>query len=360
MKVLLVSSKASNRGGISNWVRVITEYTKQNRQCDVDVILVETRAYKGLKHGFFERFVSNGLDIFRIKKEVKKKCIEEKPAVIHITATGEWSTFRDIAVQKVAQKMNIPVVYHTHFGKLAAFKQADGFRWKMLKKAIENSTAIWTIDPQTKAAVEDSFPNKKIEYAPNPIIMKSLPPRSSKKENSILYLGWVVKTKGIEELLEAWQVVHKEFPQYELKLVGPYDSEYMSALKEKYDFSGVAVTGRLEHSDAMNELAKTQMFILPSYTEGFPNVVLEAMALSTPIIATSVGAIPDMLDGNCGLVIEPQNAQAVAGALRTLILDSEKKDEIAMNGYQKVKAEYDIDVVMKNYKTMWNRCMEDT
>ena len=357
MRVLLVSSKASSRGGISNWVRLITEYAKKNPQSDIDIIMVETMSYKGLKHSFFEKYVSNGFDIFRIKQEVKKKCVNYKPDVIHITATGEWSTFRDIAVIKVARKMNIPVVYHTHFGKLPDFKAADGFRWKMLKKAIGYSNAIWTIDLHTKAAVNDAFPNKITEYAPNPISVNDLPQRKTLPDKSILYLGWVVKTKGIEELLEAWQTIFAEHPEYELKLVGPYDNEYMSTLKDKYDFNGVVVLGRLEHNDAMNELAKSQIFILPSYTEGFPNVILEAMALSKPIIATSVGAIPDMLSEDCGLIIEPQSPAAIIKAIRSFISNPSMREEIASNGYQRVKKEFDIEVVFKDYVDMWKRCV---
>lgn len=357
MRVLLVSSKASSRGGISNWVRLITEYAKTNPQKDIDIITVETMSYKGLKHGFFEKFVANGFDIFRIKTEVKEKCEKNKPDIIHITATGEWSTFRDIAVLKVARKMHIPAVYHTHFGKLPDFKAADGFRWKMLKKAIGDSNAIWTIDLQTKSAVNDAFPNKITEYAPNPINMNDLPQETTLPDKSILYLGWIVKTKGIEELLEAWKTIYVEYPEYTLKLVGPYDKEYMSILKEKYDFSGVIVLGRIEHNDAMNELAKSQMFILPSYSEGFPNVVMEAMALSKPIIATSVGAIPDMLSEDCGLIIEPRSPEAIINAVRTFISNPSMMEEVATKGYQRVKNKYDIEVVFKKYVDMWKRCV---
>lgn len=357
MRVLLVSSKASSRGGISNWVRLITEYSVKNPQSDTDIIMVETMAYKGLKHGFFEKFISNGFDIFRIKKEVKRKCVNYKPDVIHITATGEWSTFRDIAVQKVARKMSIPVVYHTHFGRLPEFKAANGFRWKMLKKAIRHSNAIWTIDLQTKAAVDEAFSNMMTEYAPNPISVNDISKEATIHENSVIFLGWIVKTKGIEELLEAWQDIYVTYPEYELKLVGPYDNEYISMLKKEYDFSGIAVLDRLEHIDAMNELAKSQIFILPSYTEGFPNVVLEAMALSKPIIATRVGAIPDILSDNCGLIIEPQSSTAIIKAIRTLISDPSMREAIAVNGYQRVKKQYDIEVIFKNYVDMWKKCV---
>ena len=63
-------------------------------------------------------------------------------------------------------------------------------------------------------------------------------------------------------------------------------------------------------------LSASDVFVLPSYTEGFPNVIIEAMAMGKPIIATSVGAIPEMLDEGCGVVVPPKDADSLQKALQ--------------------------------------------
>lgn len=358
MRVLLISTTPSNKGGISNWVRLLSEHIEQNSDCGVQLDRIETKSYKSLKHSIWEKFIVNGFDIFRIKKEVKKRSKAQRPDVIHITATGEWSTFRDLAILKIANKLNIPVVYHTHFGKIPVYKEKGGFRWKMLYKAISRSASIWTIDGNTQRAVQEAFPEKNVLYVPNPVVLSSLPSLCENKEKSVMYLGWLVKTKGIEELLQAWKTVFAKYPAYSLKLIGPYDEGYMNTLKEAYSFDGVKVTGRLEHSDAMQELAKSEIFILPSYTEGFPNVIIESMALGIPTVGTDVGAIADMLDGDCGIVIQPRSVEAIVDALEKLLENEEQRNRLAKNAMEKARKEYAMENVFRLYRELWSACSE--
>ena len=72
------------------------------------------------------------------------------------------------------------------------------------------------------------------------------------------------------------------------------------------------------HDDAMRMLANAEIFVLPSHTEGFPNAVLEAMALAKAIIASRVGAIPEMLADECGLLIEAKDVSGLKMCATTI------------------------------------------
>lgn len=94
-------------------------------------------------------------------------------------------------------------------------------------------------------------------------------------------MGWVIKTKGIEELLSAWKDVNIDG---KLLIVGPYQESYLEYLnKSGYDLQNVIFEGEKSHEEAMNLLAGCEAFILPSYSEGCPYVILEAMSLKKPI-----------------------------------------------------------------------------
>jgi glycosyltransferase involved in cell wall biosynthesis len=103
----------------------------------------------------------------------------------------------------------------------------------------------------------------------------------------------------------------------------------------------------------MEFLAQASVFVLPSYTEGFPNAVLEAMALGKPIIGTRVGAIPEMLTGDCGVLIAPKNAREIRDALKLLLNDNELRKRLAGKARARVTEEYSLESVFHRYKQVW-------
>ena len=93
--------------------------------------------------------------------------------------------------------------------------------------------------------------------------------------------------------------------------------------------------------------------MLPSYTEGFPNSVLEAMALGKIVIATEVGAIPQMLSSGCGIVVKSKNVTELRSALIKVM--TENVDEFGVNARRKVEEEYDISKVVEQYIKLWRK-----
>jgi len=91
--------------------------------------------------------------------------------------------------------------------------------------------------------------------------------------------------------------------------------------------TAVQFLGDLPPEEAWSEMLAAQVFVLPTHTEGFPNVILEAMAAGKAMVSTRVGAIAEMLDADgaepCGLVVEPRAAVALAAALGRLLSDAE-------------------------------------
>ena len=88
--------------------------------------------------------------------------------------------------------------------------------------------------------------------------------------------------------------------------------------------------------------------------EGFPNVILEAMACGTPIIASRVGGIPEMLDnGSCGVLIEPRSVDAIVTAVESFVKDEQKKGECAQLGKERVNGMYSISSVWNQLTSIW-------
>lgn len=132
---------------------------------------------------------------------------------------------------------------------------------------------------------------------------------------SFLYIGRLIKDKGIREYLDACMLVKYKYPQVKCMLVGPFDSN-PSALKpsdlEKYT-KDKAVEYFGEQVDVRPYIEKTAVYVLPSYHEGTPKTVLEAMAMGRAVITTDApGCRETVQNGVNGFLVPTQNAEAVA------------------------------------------------
>lgn len=350
--ILFVSPVPPPYGGIGNWLLVVTDYLKNNN-LGIEFEVINTSPNKRSMDGrtLWDRIVVSGFSMLKSIKNFKKEISKKKYDCIHVNTSGSLAIIRDYIILKIAKKRKLKTVYHLHFGRIPSIFKSNSLEKHMLKKALKYSDEIITLD-------NNSFNElKKNHYSSiiidNPINEQSVIKNENYvKENCIAYLGWVIETKGINELLKAWESIQLNYYNWKLKIIGPYEKKYLEELKLKYNFSSVEVMGELEHSKAMSELSKASIFTLPSYTEGFPNVIIEAMILGIPIVASSVGSIPYMLSNDCGLIVEPKNYTELKDALLKLIENKELRTTLSNNAKRKSR-DYYIENVIGKYIDVW-------
>lgn len=356
MKICLVAPFPPPYGGIANWSKMIKEYSENERE-DVELVILNTSPGIRITEGrtLRDRVVKSGIEMLHLKKKLKQSIKTEKPDAIHITTSGSLSIIRDILFLKAAKRKKIATIYHIRYGRIPELISKNNWEWKKQLSACRLANKVIAIDQKTYSSLCDYLSPNKVIYIPNPINLEQIKydGHYKIKQNSITFLGWVVPTKGIEELLQAWQNLSSMFPEWKLNIVGPYQEQYLEYLKNKYNILNVNFTDEMEHERALEILDSSEIFILPSYTEGFPNVVLEAMALKKAIIATNVGAIPDMLSDNCGVLIEKGNAVSIEKAIEKLILDPSERIELGKRAYSKVYSEYNLEKIFEEYSKLW-------
>lgn len=359
MRLCLIAPVPPPYGGIANWTRLINSYISENRD-DVECAILNTASKLRATEGrtLWNRVVDGGFSM--IKKSIVLSGIikNSRPDVIHITTSGQLAIFRDIALLKKAKKEHIPTVYHIRFGRISQIADNNTREWRHISKAIMLASEVVTIDNETCRSIRKYLPDTKVVYIPNPVDISKLPEPADKKSKKVVFLGWLIKEKGIEELLLAWKQVFEKHTDWALLLVGPCLPKYLAYLREKYSFEGVNYEGEKNHEEAMNLLNSSEIFILPSYTEGFPNVILEAMTLSKPIIATKVGAIPDMLENDCGVLINKEDSSDIVKALEGLIADKNRRVLLGNNAMRKIRTHYCVELVFQEYMREWKQLTE--
>ena len=174
-----------------------------------------------------------------------------------------------------------------------------------------------------------------------------LPPRkpSNGNERSLVCVGRLSSEKGQAGLLRAFADLKERHSDVALRLVGD-GPERMGLEKLVADLKladRVTFIGRLPETDTLAEIAKSDMLVLPSFMEGLPIVLMEAMALGVPVVASRVAGIPELVeDGVNGLLFAPSNWTELGACIERLLTDDTLGRSFAERGKAKVAEEFDV------------------
>lgn len=351
MKLCLIAPAPPPFGGVANWEEIVVNEIKKHEDISLKFINIAVNKRTADGRNILDRVFYSGYIMLKAYYQLRRIVKYDPPDVVHMTTSGGLGFFRDLLLLKYLQKKGVFSVYHIHFGRAVKYK-AEGKRcWKQIIKAVSIADTTIVID-QNSYEILKPFA-KRIEYINNPIDVNKYRKYETIETNTIVYLGEVIKTKGIEELLPAFLQYNQEHNHlYNLEIIGPGNEKYISELKKNNKLINVELLGELKHEEAMKRLARARMLVLPSYTEGFPNVVLEGMVLGKCIIATDVGAIPEMLKDDAGVLIQSHSVGAIVLALEQ-VLDEGMFQKCGDNARKRVDQEYDVCVTFDKYRKIW-------
>ena len=165
----------------------------------------------------------------------------------------------------------------------------------------------------------------------------------------LLFVGRIMKEKGIDELLYAAKKIKQEFPEVIFELVGSYEDDYKELIEEKEKAGIVQFTGYQKIIHPFYK--KASAAVMPSYHEGMSNVVLEAAATGRPVLASDIpGCREGFDDGITGIGFAPRDSQAFYEAVkRFLNLSYEERKEMGKNARKKIEREFDRKIVVESY-----------
>ena len=167
---------------------------------------------------------------------------------------------------------------------------------------------------------------------------------------TFVFIGRVVRDKGIDELVEAFSLLHSEHPQTRLILVGRAEDNLdpVSPNTRRTIASHPAIEAVGNQSDVRPWLAASDALVFPSYREGFPNVVIEAGALDLPSIVTDInGSREIIVHGQNGIIVPPRNAQALLQAMTQFVQNPQATQAMAQKARQMIASRFEKSFVQK-------------
>ena len=197
------------------------------------------------------------------------------------------------------------------------------------------------------------YPEASLLMIPNAVDLTRFTPRGARSPDgavNVAYVGRIRPVKGVSVLVDAWPKV-AQGNHARLLIAG--DGAEREALAQTARASGVGDTVEFlgEVSDVPGVLARADIYVQPSFQEGLPNAVLEAMAMGLPIVATRVSGNEDVVgDGDNGLLVPPGDPEALAAALRRLVADPELAARMGRRSREIVEARFSLAAVMNQLR----------
>lgn len=352
MKILVLGAPLNRIGGIENYSLLLIKSFKEKR-IDIDYF---TQAIRYDQHYCFRFFIQYIKFINKIRTL--------KPDIIQLNLSLIWaSIIRDFFFINISKVNNVHTIVFIHgwrwqfFDKIKKNPLLRKFFMNYLKKA----DRILVLSKDFKQAlVELGIDEATIHITSTMVESELYLPKNKTfdKPYIVLYCGHIIKNKGSYELLDAIPTVLEH--EMNLSFIFMGDGPELENLKSKTKEMGiekyVCFTGYKSGEEKYDIFKSSHIFVLPSYTEGFPTVVLEAMAAGLPIIATPVGGLKDAIkDGKNGFLIEsnPPNPDDISNMILKLLNDSNMMRQMSEFNIKEAKNKYDAKVVIKEIEKIY-------
>lgn len=263
----------------------------------------------------------------------------------------------------------VPVRVHTFTGLV--FPTSVGLRRLVLKTTDRMTCACAThIIPEGEGVKNDLLNNRITKkplkvlgygnirgvdmefYSRTPDVMIKAANLRDKLKFTFLFVGRIVRDKGINELVEAFVRLYHEFPNCRLILVGPYEDAIdpisQTTRSTIASYRDIMTVGSKSGLDLLAYYASSDCFVLPSYREGFPNVVLEAGAMDLPCIVTDINGSREIItDGFNGLIVPPCDEDSLYKAMKQMIIAPQKRRQMASVSRSHIAYKYEQSFVRK-------------
>lgn len=293
-----------------------------------------------LNQPFAIKNIANILKVYQLIKEIK-------PDIIH-TAAAE-ANFHGIIAAKLAgvktiigEEVGIP--NHSSTAQ-KVFRQV----YRLADRVIGVSQSVKNYLVQIK-----EIPESKGEVIYNPVSVSRQFPKAASEKFEIVYVGRLEKVKNVEMLIRAF--ANSRPKDAHLTIVGDgREREHLEALSVQLQMQDqITFTGFT--SEPSKFLSTADLFVLPSYSEGFGIAAAEAMFLKIPVLCSKVGGIPEFVkEGENGWLFDPNNENELIEKLETIFnLDINNLHTIAQKGYESVSEKFTVEKYIHNLEAFYN------
>lgn len=346
-RVLIIGSDSSVKGGITS---VIDRFLN-HQWCGIESELLPTY----IEGGAIKKIVFFLKNLFKYISKLFKNSFD----IAHIHMSYKGSFFRKYIIAKLGKLFNKKVILHLHGSEFEVFyNNSNVFIKKLIVNLFECCDLVIVLGKNWEVFIRRIAPKSKISILNNAVRLPNYTVKWNEYKINILFLGVLIKRKGIYDLIEAIKLLNEKGIIKEKRLnfiIGGSGLEEENLKRKIMEYNlneFVEMSGWVNGNMKEELLRKSQIFILPSYNEGLPMAILEAMSYGIPIIATDVGSISEAVSEECtGYLIEKNSPTQISNKI-CKIIDSDWQT-LSRNCLEKIKENFDEKVYFEKIEKIY-------
>lgn len=280
--------------------------------------------------------------------------------IAHIHTCSGFTFFLDGLLAVVAHRHRCKVVLHIHGGLFDAFLDGLNPIMRAVARLIaRRADLVVALSEDWKERLAHRLPNSRITVLRNGVSeLGCEPQRGAHERTTFLFLGNLSRLKGVHVLLDAMELAQADWC---VQLAGgegePGFTEWLNKeIVRRRLADRITLLGPVVGMTKQQLLARADGFVLPSLAEGLPMSLLEAMAASLPVVATSVGAIPEVIaQGKEGYIVPPNDPKQLAEVMDLLAQTPKLRFDTGCAGYEKYQLFFSIDAMAMVLLTMYDQ-----
>lgn len=284
-------------------------------------------------------------------------------AFVHVNFGDKGSAFRKGLIILASWLVGAPTLLHLHAAELTDFYAASpGWRQAALRVPFRLATSIivlgrlwrdWLVSDLgiEPGKIDILYNGVPVEPASRDFLSEPDRPRT------IMFLGLLSERKGISDFLVALSALPDTAPAWRGIVAGNGDIEgYRAKTRDLGIAERIEFTGWVGQADVRRLLRSVDMMVLPSYNEGLPLVILEALGCGTPVVTTPIGAIPEVLqDGRDVRLVRPGDRTALTAAMVEILCDRSLQQRLSDAGLERFLARFTIDAFLADLTAIYAR-----
>jgi glycosyltransferase involved in cell wall biosynthesis len=282
-----------------------------------------------------------------------------EPTIVHIHFASRGSTLRKVILANMVLRARRPLILHAHGAGFDQFHRSlPGPVRSLVNRTLQQASVLIALSSQWRDfyVQECEVSPSQVVVLPNPVrVPARVADRTGRTQVQFLHLGRLGKRKGGYDLVNAFASLPESMrARARLVLAGDGDVEGMRKLAAPFG-DRVRVCEWIDAHERDRLLTESDVFVLPSYAEGVPMSLLEAMAAGLPCITTPVGGIPDVFThGVEGLLVPPGDAAQLRAAMSTFIGDEPARLAAGRRAYESARA-FDVHAYARRLADIYQR-----
>ena len=340
--VIVIGPSPDEIGGMASVVKQMTSLTCK-RRFQFTLLSLTRRADNN--ESFPSRIVRHGRQTRTLVKLIREK----SAAIVHIHTCSGYSFLRSSIDMFVAQRCGCRVVLHIHGAMFDSFVAKKGrVMRRLIRFALTRSDSLIALSQDWAVKLRHIAPAARVTVIENAVEVPALRTRSNGTGPcKFILLARMDEWKGIDDLLDACVELARMQAPFSLTLAGPGgtagDADTLNQKIADRGLLTVHYVGPIYGEQKAQLLATADAYVQSSHHEGMPISILEALANGLPIVATRVGAIPEMLeDGNEGWIVPPHRPESLAKAMLQIIQDPVRRDIMSRASHRKALARFGV------------------